>query len=142
MAKLMNNLSSVAINPLIGAAGVSAVPMSARVVNQVGLKANSKSSADACHGSKCIWCDWFCCGRRCFTGHALKMYPVENWTSWARRSFAKIFLCHTNLLTPLAFPQIQGKHVSQIHRHPCHYILLLQPGFRLNISVLPRPVNC
>ena len=43
MAKLMNNLSSVAINPLIGAAGVSAVPMAARVVNQVGLKANSQN---------------------------------------------------------------------------------------------------
>ena len=43
MAKLMNTLSSVAINPLIGAAGVSAVPMAARVVNQVGLKANSQS---------------------------------------------------------------------------------------------------
>ncbi len=43
MAKLMNILSSVAINPLIGAAGVSAVPMAARVVNQVGLKANSQN---------------------------------------------------------------------------------------------------
>ena len=43
MAKLMNNLSCVAINPLIGAAGVSAVPMAARVVNQVGLKANSQN---------------------------------------------------------------------------------------------------
>ncbi len=41
MAKLMNNLSSTPINPLIGAAGVSAVPMAARVVNQVGLEANS-----------------------------------------------------------------------------------------------------
>ena len=40
MAKLMNRMSSVPINPLIGAAGVSAVPMSARVVNLVGLKAN------------------------------------------------------------------------------------------------------
>ena len=43
MAKLMNTLSGVAINPLIGAAGVSAVPMAARVVNQVGLKANSQN---------------------------------------------------------------------------------------------------
>ena len=43
MAKLMNHLSSIAINPLIGAAGVSAVPMAARVVNQVGLKANSQN---------------------------------------------------------------------------------------------------
>ncbi|MFZ9067386.1 MAG: sodium ion-translocating decarboxylase subunit beta [bacterium] len=40
MAKLMNRLSEAPINPLIGAAGVSAVPMAARVVNQVGLQAN------------------------------------------------------------------------------------------------------
>ncbi len=43
MAKIMNNLSSAPINPLIGAAGVSAVPMAARVVNQVGLEANSQN---------------------------------------------------------------------------------------------------
>jgi len=38
MAKLMNKLSpeDQQINPLIGAAGVSAVPMSARVVSKVG----------------------------------------------------------------------------------------------------------
>jgi len=41
MAKLMSKLSSTPINPLIGAAGVSAVPMAARVVNKVGLEANS-----------------------------------------------------------------------------------------------------
>ncbi|MFT5099947.1 MAG: sodium ion-translocating decarboxylase beta subunit, partial [Planctomycetaceae bacterium] len=40
MAKLMNLLSSQKINPLIGAAGVSAVPMAARVANKVGLEAN------------------------------------------------------------------------------------------------------
>jgi carboxybiotin decarboxylase len=40
MAKLMGRLSSQPINPLIGAAGVSAVPMAARVVNKVGLEAN------------------------------------------------------------------------------------------------------
>ncbi|MEI6858824.1 MAG: sodium ion-translocating decarboxylase subunit beta [Shewanella sp.] len=40
MAKLMNKLSGGKINPLIGAAGVSAVPMAARVVNKVGLEAN------------------------------------------------------------------------------------------------------
>ena len=43
MAKLMNYLSSSPINPLIGAAGVSAVPMAARVVNKVGLEANSQN---------------------------------------------------------------------------------------------------
>ncbi|WP_137167720.1 sodium ion-translocating decarboxylase subunit beta [Salinimonas lutimaris] len=40
MAKLMSRLSGGTINPLIGAAGVSAVPMAARVVNKVGLQAN------------------------------------------------------------------------------------------------------
>ncbi|MDO6428093.1 MULTISPECIES: sodium ion-translocating decarboxylase subunit beta [Thalassotalea] len=40
MAKLMNKLSSEQVNPLIGAAGVSAVPMAARVANKVGLEAN------------------------------------------------------------------------------------------------------
>lgn len=40
MAKLMAKFSKQPINPLIGAAGVSAVPMAARVVNKVGLEAN------------------------------------------------------------------------------------------------------
>ena len=40
MAKFMNLFLTKPINPLIGAAGVSAVPMAARVVNQVGLEAN------------------------------------------------------------------------------------------------------
>lgn len=40
MAKLMSRMSGGSINPLIGAAGVSAVPMAARVVNKVGLEAN------------------------------------------------------------------------------------------------------
>jgi len=39
MAKIMNKFSDEKINPLIGAAGVSAVPMSARVVNKVGMEA-------------------------------------------------------------------------------------------------------
>ena len=40
MAKLMNLFSSQKINPLIGAAGVSAAPMAARVANKVGMEAN------------------------------------------------------------------------------------------------------
>ncbi|HEY9030063.1 MAG TPA: sodium ion-translocating decarboxylase subunit beta [Kangiella sp.] len=40
MAKLLGKFSKNPINPLIGAAGVSAVPMAARVVNKVGLEAN------------------------------------------------------------------------------------------------------
>ena len=40
-AKIMNIFSKEKINPLIGAAGVSAVPMAARVVNKVGLESDS-----------------------------------------------------------------------------------------------------
>ncbi len=40
IAKLMNKLGGTPINPLIGSAGVSAVPMAARVSNKVGLEAN------------------------------------------------------------------------------------------------------
>ncbi|MCK2149621.1 sodium ion-translocating decarboxylase subunit beta [Marinobacter alexandrii] len=43
MAKLMNRFSKEAINPLIGSAGVSAVPMAARVSNKVGLEANPQN---------------------------------------------------------------------------------------------------
>ncbi|MDA8680964.1 sodium ion-translocating decarboxylase subunit beta [Porticoccaceae bacterium] len=43
MAKLMNLMSSQKVNPLIGAAGVSAVPMAARVANKVGLEANPQN---------------------------------------------------------------------------------------------------
>lgn len=43
MAKLMNRFSQQKINPLIGAAGVSAVPMAARVANKVGLEANPQN---------------------------------------------------------------------------------------------------
>lgn len=41
MAKLMNLISKNKVNPLIGSAGVSAVPMAARVSNKLGLQANS-----------------------------------------------------------------------------------------------------
>ncbi len=40
MAKIMNRFSDTPINPLIGAAGVSAVPMAARVANKIGLESN------------------------------------------------------------------------------------------------------
>ncbi len=43
MGKLMNSMSKQPINPLIGAAGVSAVPMAARVANKVGLEANPQN---------------------------------------------------------------------------------------------------
>jgi oxaloacetate decarboxylase beta subunit len=40
MGKVMYRVTGGKINPLIGAAGVSAVPMAARVVNKVGLETN------------------------------------------------------------------------------------------------------
>jgi len=43
MAKIMNKMSKMPINPLIGSAGVSAVPMAARVSNKVGLEANPQN---------------------------------------------------------------------------------------------------
>jgi oxaloacetate decarboxylase beta subunit len=43
MAKIMNKFSEQKINPLIGSAGVSAVPMAARVSNKVGLEANPQN---------------------------------------------------------------------------------------------------
>ncbi|EMF1918621.1 TPA: oxaloacetate decarboxylase subunit beta [Klebsiella quasipneumoniae subsp. similipneumoniae] len=43
MAKLLNRFSKNPINPLIGSAGVSAVPMAARVSNKVGLEADGQN---------------------------------------------------------------------------------------------------
>lgn len=40
LGKLLNRITGGKVNPLIGAAGVSAVPMAARVVNKVGLEAD------------------------------------------------------------------------------------------------------
>jgi sodium ion-translocating decarboxylase beta subunit len=44
LGKVMCKLSGGRVNPLIGAAGVSAVPMSARVVQKEGQRANPESS--------------------------------------------------------------------------------------------------
>ena len=43
MAKVMNLFSKEKINPMIGAAGVSAVPMAARVVQVMGQKENPRN---------------------------------------------------------------------------------------------------
>jgi oxaloacetate decarboxylase beta subunit len=42
-AKLINLFLKDKINPLIGAAGVSAIPMSARVVQRMGQEANPRN---------------------------------------------------------------------------------------------------
>jgi oxaloacetate decarboxylase beta subunit len=43
LAKFMNLFTSNKINPLVGAAGVSAVPMAARVVQKVGAEADKRN---------------------------------------------------------------------------------------------------
>jgi carboxybiotin decarboxylase len=43
LGKLFSKLSKEPLNPMIGAAGVSAVPMSARVVQRMGQKANPRN---------------------------------------------------------------------------------------------------
>ena len=43
LAKLMNIFSKKKINPMIGAAGISAFPMSARVVHKMGLEADPQN---------------------------------------------------------------------------------------------------
>ena len=43
MGKVMYKVTGGEVNPLIGSAGVSAVPMAARVVNKVGLQANPQN---------------------------------------------------------------------------------------------------
>ena len=43
MAKFMNLFLKTKLNPLIGSAGVSAVPMAARVSNKVGLEYNQQN---------------------------------------------------------------------------------------------------
>ena len=58
MAKVMNKIGRHPINPLIGSAGVSAVPMAARVSNKMGLEANPQNHllmhAMACNASGVI----------------------------------------------------------------------------------------
>jgi carboxybiotin decarboxylase len=43
MGKIMYRVTNGTVNPLIGAAGVSAVPMAARVANKIGLEANPQN---------------------------------------------------------------------------------------------------
>ena len=43
LAKIMNLFSKEKINPMIGAAGISAFPMSARVVHKLGLEEDNQN---------------------------------------------------------------------------------------------------
>ena len=43
VAKIMNLFSRTKINPMIGAAGISAFPMSARVVHKLGLEEDNQN---------------------------------------------------------------------------------------------------
>ena len=43
MGKIMYRVTGGQVNPLIGSAGVSAVPMAARVSNKIGLQANPQN---------------------------------------------------------------------------------------------------
>ena len=63
LAKLMNVFSKDKVNPLIGSAGVSAVPMAARVSQVGGPEVRSfQLPADARHGPQCVRRDRFRCG--------------------------------------------------------------------------------
>ncbi len=88
MAKLMNVCIKISakikgvepklINPLIGSAGVSAVPMAARVSNKVGLEYNSQNYL-LMHamGPKRCWCNWLCCCSRCIACTLSLRYMVK-----------------------------------------------------------------
>ena len=66
LGKLMCKLTHGKVNPLIGSAGVSAVPMAARVSQVVGQEGKPlKLPAHARYGSECCRSYRFCrCGRR------------------------------------------------------------------------------
>ena len=64
--KLMCILDGGKTNPLIGSAGVSAVPMAARVSQIVGQKANPANFLlDACYGPERSWCYRYRSSCRC-----------------------------------------------------------------------------
>ena len=70
MGKLFARFSKEPFNPIIGAAGVSAVPMSARVVHNGTKSKSEKFSFDACHGAEYSWCYWDCSSGRFLFGYA------------------------------------------------------------------------
>ena len=43
LAKIINIFSKTKMNPMVGAAGISAFPMSARVIQKIGLEADNQN---------------------------------------------------------------------------------------------------
>ena len=68
--KLMCKVTKGKVNPLIGSAGVSAVPMAARVSQKVGVGSRSdKLPFDACDGTKRSRSYRYCSSSRCIYGN-------------------------------------------------------------------------
>ena len=64
-AKILNIFSKTKINPMVGAAGISAFPMSARIVEKMGIAAEQpEPSADARCGRQCLRTGGLCGGWR------------------------------------------------------------------------------
>lgn len=69
-AKFLNLFLKEKINPMIGGAGISAFPMSARVIQKLALKEdNQKPPAHARSRRKRIRSDCLCCGGRYYLKH-------------------------------------------------------------------------
>ena len=68
--KLMCWITKGKVNPLIGSAGVSAVPMAARVSQKVGAEADPTNFLlDACNGTKRCRSYRYCSSSRNIYGH-------------------------------------------------------------------------
>ena len=62
--KLFNLFTKKKINPLIGATGLSAVPMASRVANEIALKYDQEPCASILHGQQHLRRYRFCRSRR------------------------------------------------------------------------------
>ena len=77
LAKVMNIFSKEKVNPLIGSAGVSAVPMAARV-SQVVAQKYDPSNFLLMHamGPQCVRRDRVRCGGRCAAGPVRRLMSL------------------------------------------------------------------
>lgn len=95
-AKLLNLFSKKKVNPMVGAAGISAFPMSARVVQKLGLEADNQNFL-LMHavGAKRIGAD--CLGyrrRRNFGPDAAAFGDVGlMWTGCCRKGLVELWIC-------------------------------------------------